>query len=202
MKQKAAVGASCDAHIERFNGGQKSILTDSIINLKAWSTWDWEHWRKFNGVYQLIDTWREPNVTTTEGRTNMLGTYFSGDTQNTTWYYIVFEDNYTPLVTNTYASPGFTECTAYDEATRPQWQEGGASAASITNSATKASFTFNDTKTIYGSALVAGGTDPNTKGNTAGGGVLFCSSQFTSGSKPVVSTDILKVSTTVALADV
>jgi hypothetical protein len=202
MRQKAAAGATCDAHIERFNGGQKSILIDSPIRLGVWSVWDWEHWRKLNGIYELIDTWQEGNVTTTEGRTHMLGSTFSADTQLTTWYYIVFEDDYTPLVTNTYAVPGFTESTAYDESTRPQWQEAGAAAATITNSATKASFTFNDTKTIYGSALVAGGTDPNTKGNTGGGGVLFCSSQFTSGSKPVVSTDILKVSTSVSLADV
>jgi hypothetical protein len=168
---------------------------------RIWSTWDWEQWRQFKGGYELIDTWKEPNVCTDEGLTSNLGVYFSGDTQITSWYIGVFEDNYTPLITNTYATPGFTECTAYDETTRPAWQEAGAAAKAITNAANKATFTFNAGKTVYGGFLVGGGTDPNTKGNTGGGGVLFCSSQFTSGSKAVVSTDILKVSVALSASD-
>jgi hypothetical protein len=183
-----------DAVIEKYSLVQEQ-------HFKIWSIWDWEHWRKINGIYRLIDEWRENNVCTDEGLTDLLGVHFSGDTQKTSWYISIFEDNYTPLITNTYATPGFTECTAYDETTRPQWQEAGATAKAISNTASKASFTFNASKTIYGGALVGGGTDPNTKGNTAGGGVLFCSSQFTSGSKAVVSTDILKVSVSLSVAD-
>ena len=166
------------------------------------SHWFWEHWRKYGGKnYSLIDTWNERNVVTDEGLNSLLGVYFSDDTQITDWYLLCFEDDYTPLITNTYATPGFTETTAYDETTRPAWQEGGASAKAISNSANKASFTFNATKSIYGGALVGGGTGANTKGDTAGGGVMFCSSRFTSGTKSVVNTDILKVSVALSCAD-
>lgn len=196
MIHKFNIKAKFDAIVEKVAGPLFERFTIT-------SLWSWEHWRLF-GVkdgYRLIDTWVERNVVTDEGLNSLLGVYFSDDTQITDWYILCFEDDYTPLVTNTYASPGFTETTAYDETTRPAWQEGGASAKAISNTANKASFTFNATKTIYGGALVGGGTDANTKGNTGGGGVLFCSSQFLSGSKAVVSTDILKVSVSLSCAD-
>lgn len=193
MKNKYGFGSQVDAHVERRSDFNPSFL--------LWSHWFWEHWRKIDGAYRMIDAWDNGNVCTDEGLTSNLGVNFSGDTQITAWYISVFEDNYTPLITNTYAVPGYTECTAYDETTRPAWSEAGAAAKAISNTASKASFTFNDTKTIYGGSLVGGGTDPNTKGNTGGGGVLFCSSQFTSGVKAVVNTDILKVSVALSVSD-
>jgi hypothetical protein len=117
---------------------------------------------------------------------------FHGATQITTWYFVLFEADYTPLVTDTYAVPGYTETTAYDEATRPAFVEAESTAQSLDNSANKATFTFNTIKTIYGGALVGGGTDPTVKGDTAGGGTLYSSAKF-SENKPVTSGDILKV---------
>lgn len=180
-----------------------SIVKKDSIGVRALigSWWQWEQWRKIDGQYKLVDTWENGNVCTDEGITNMLGVHFSADTQITAWYILVFENDITPVITATYASPGFTECTTYDETTRPAWQEGGAASKSIDNISNKASFTFNAAKTIYGSALVGGGSDPNTKGDTGGGGVMFCASQFVSGSKAVVSTDVLKVSVSVSGAD-
>ncbi len=193
MLNKFKMNAKIDAVLEKFAPWVESFTITSM--------WDWEHWRKFNGIYQLIDEWTERNVVTDEGLNSLLGVYFSDDTQITDWYILCFENDYTPLITNTYATPGFTETTAYDETTRPAWQEGGASAKAINNTSNKASFTYNATKTIYGGALVGGGTGANTKGDTGGGGVLFCSSQFSSGSKAVVNTDILKVSVSLSCAD-
>lgn len=126
----------------------------------------------------------------------------SGGSPITVWYVTTFEDDYTPLSTNTYASPGYTECTAYDEATRPAWTEAGVASKIITNSASKATFTFNATKTIYGGALVGGGTAASTKGDAAGGGKLICSSQFTTGEKSVVDDDVLKVTVTITGSNV
>jgi len=60
---------------------------------------------------------------------------------------------------------------------------------------------MNATKTIYGAALVGGGTDPTVNTDTAGGGTLYCSAQFGVG-KAVVSTDVLKVTVTITAADV
>jgi hypothetical protein len=113
----------------------------------------------------------------------------------------LFENNYTPLIGDTYAVPGFTESSAYDEATRPAFVEAEATAKVTTNSASKATFTISATKTIYGAFLCGGGSTPNTKGDAAGGGTLFASSKFAT-AKDVVDGDILMVVCSITLADV
>jgi len=125
---------------------------------------------------------------------------FHGATQISTWYILVYESNTTPSDTTTYATPIFTECTAYDEATRVEYNEAAASSKSITNSANKARFTFNASKTIYGGALVGGGTGPSTKSNTAGGGTMFCASLLDA-SKSVTSSDYIDITVTITGAD-
>lgn len=167
----------------------------SIIPIGSW--WEFEHYRKG----KLIDKWEQKNVNTTEGLNHLLNVGFHGDTPITSWYMGLFEDDYTPLVTNTYATPGFTESTAYDEATRPAFVEAEATTKIITNSASKATFTISDTKTIYGAFLCGGGTGGNTKGDAAGGGTLFASSKFAT-AKEVVDDDILMVVCSITLADV
>ena len=159
--------------------------------------WEFEHYRQG----KLIDQWKQGNVTTDEGLNALLDIMFHDATKIATWYLAVFEDNYTPLVSNTYATPGYTECTAYTEAARVAFVEAAASSKVITNSANKATFTFNATKTIYGASLVGGGSAPTNNTDTAGGGTLFASSAFAT-SKSVVATDILLVSCTITLADV
>ncbi|MDO9565912.1 MAG: hypothetical protein Q7J15_04150 [Candidatus Desulfaltia sp.] len=177
-----------------------SILqrSDSLnFRIPIGTLWEFEHFRQG----KLIDQWKQGNVTTDEGLNAFLDIMFHGSTQIATWYMTVFELDYTPLVTNTYAVPGYTECIAYTLATRPEFVEAAASGKVLTNTANKASFTFNATKTIYGASLVGGGTDPTVKANTAGGGTLFASSKFGT-SKNVVNTDVLLVTCTITLADV
>ncbi|MDY0313747.1 MAG: hypothetical protein RBR32_01590 [Bacteroidales bacterium] len=135
------------------------------------------------------------NLVTNQGLDKILDSTLHNDA-SATWYVAIFESNTTPLATHTYAVPGYTESTAYDEATRPEYNEAASSGQSITNSANKAAFTINATKTIYGAALV----NVNTKGDTAGGGVLLCSALFSS-SKNVESGDTLNVTYTVSAAD-
>ena len=181
---------------------QKISQTGIVGKMLLGSRWAWEHWRKFDGVYKKLSTWEEPNIMCDAGINYVMDAAFSGLSPISSWYLVTFEDDYTPLATNTYASPGYTECTAITEATRPAWSEAGVASKIITNSASKATFTYNATKTIYGGALVGGGSAPSTKGDTAGGGVLICSSQFTTGNKPVVDTDILKVTVTITGSNV
>ena len=173
----------------------KQASPKALIKIGTW--WEYELIRKG----QLIDKWENGNVTTDEGLDFMLDVMFHGETAVATWYIGIFESNTTPLVTHTYAVPGFTECSAYAEAARVAFVEAAASGKSITNSANKATFTINDTKTIYGAALFGGGTGPTVISNTAGGGVLFASSKFAL-SKSVVATDVLLVTCTITLADV
>jgi hypothetical protein len=161
------------------------------------SLWEWEHIRGGD----IIDKWADHNLCTDQGLNYLLGAGFSAVTAITTWYVAVFDNNHTPAAGNTYATPGFTEATNYS-GDRKQWQEAGASAKSITNSANKASLTFTSAATIYGAALVGGGSDADTKGDTAGGGTLYNVSQFTSGAKSMASSDVLKVTVTLTIADV
>jgi hypothetical protein len=51
---------------------------------------------------------------------------------------------------------------------------------------------MNDTATIYGCALVGGGSAASTKADVAGGGVLYSASLF-SAAKSVVATNVLSV---------
>ncbi len=123
---------------------------------------------------------------------------FHGVAAIATWYIAIFETDTTPVAGTTYATPVYTECTAYAEATREEFVEAAASSKSITNSASKAEFTMNATKTIYGASLVS----DNTKGDTAvGGACMYCASKFAV-SKPVESADVLKVTVTLTSSDV
>jgi hypothetical protein len=168
---------------------------NSVLPIGTW--WNFDHFR--GG--KLIDQWEQKNVNMTEGINHLLNVVFHGDTPITTWYMLLFDDNYTPLITDTYAVPGFTESADYDEATRPEFVEAEATARVITNVASKATFTISATTTIYGAALVGGGTDGNTKSDAAGGGVLFCASKFAT-AKKCVDDDVLMAYCTITIADV
>jgi hypothetical protein len=136
-----------------------------------------------------------PNIMTNEGLDFILNAMFHGTANVTKWYLALVESDTTAAATQTYAIPVYTECTAYTEAARPEFNGAAASSQSITNSANKASFTMNATKTLYGAALVGGGTGVGTAeipGNTNdAAGKLMCYSKFTT-AKEVENTDIFK----------
>lgn len=135
---------------------------------------------------------KSSNIITNEGLDAILNIMLHASTQITTWYCCLIETNTTPVAGMTYAVPAYTESTAYDEATRPAYVEAAASSQSITNSANKATFTMDATKTIYGASLVGGGSAASTKADTAGGGTLLCYSLFSS-SRPVVDDDVINL---------
>lgn len=166
----------------------------SILPICSW--WEFEHYRKG----KLIDQWEQKNVNTDQGLNHLLNVAFNAAAQITSWYIGLFESDTTPLVTHTYAEPGFTESTAYDEATRVAYVDATATAKVMTNTASKATFTISGTKTIYGAFLCGGGTGAATKSDKAGGGTLFASSKFAT-AKEVVNGDILMVVCSITLAD-
>lgn len=196
MMNKGVFGASMDVELVSPRIIKPLFLVSSI--------WDVEHFRRKarGAIYEwaLLSKDLSFNLCTTEGLNRLLDVMFHGTTQITAWYIGLFEDDYTPLAANTYASPGCNETTAYDEATRPAYNEAAASSKVTTNAANKAEFTFNDTKTIYGGILVGGGTAADTKDDAAGGGCLYASCRFSS-SKGVVDDDILKVTVALTAAD-
>lgn len=135
---------------------------------------------------EVVDEFADKNLVVNEGLNKLLDVMFHADTQVSTWYLGLFEGNYTPTATLTAATVASTatETTAYDESTRPAYTEAAASSQSITNSANRATFTFNATKSIYGAFLVSS----STKSGTAG--VLFAAARFAS-AKSVESGDEL-----------
>lgn len=166
-----------------------------MFHCEIGSVWTFECLRK--GVTVWEDTIK--NLMVTEGRNSLLNVYFNSGTQITAWYIALFESNTTPADTDTYDSPTFTECTAYSESTRGAWTVVNSTAGIITNAASKATFTFTAAKTLYGGALVGGGTSASTKGNTAGGGTLMASAKFADAKSALID-DILRVTVSVQLS--
>jgi hypothetical protein len=142
MKAKTKMGVNIICNIDRSIEYKQKCLIESI--------WDIEHWRKG----KLLGKETIHNICTDEGLNALLDIMFHASTQLTTWYVLIFETDTTPAAGTTYAVPVFTESSAYAPGTRPEFVEAAAAAKSLTNSANKAEFTMNATKTIYGAALV------------------------------------------------
>lgn len=135
---------------------------------------------------QVIEEFEDHNLVVNEGLNALLNIMFNGATQITTWYLGIFEGNYTPVAGLTAATvaSASTECTAYTAVTRPEYVEAAAASQSISNTASRASFVFNATKTVYGAFLISNSTKSGTTGT------LFSAARFTT-SKAVESGDEL-----------
>jgi hypothetical protein len=123
---------------------------NAVLPIGTW--WTVEHIR--GG--RIIDRFEQGNVCTNEGLADLMAVGFVSGDQKQDWNILLFEDDYTPLITNTYAAKGFTECSAYDEIGRPWYSPSVYSTTGLSNSGDQAVFTMNATKTIYGAALVGG----------------------------------------------
>ena len=122
----------------------------------------------------LIREWELDNLVVNQGLNDLLNVYLNAGSQKTQWYVGLFQGNYAPSLTDTASNwaANATEASNYTSATRPVWTPAAASAQSITNSASPASFTFNADITLYGIALVSN----NVIGGT--GGTLFSEAAF------------------------
>jgi len=136
---------------------------------------------------EVIEEFADSNLVVNEGLNKLLDVMFHADTQISTWYLGLFEGNYTPTATLTAGTVAATatECTAYDEAARPQYNEAAASAQSITNSGNRATFTFNATKSVYGAFLISN----STKGGTVG--TLFAAARFSTAKNVEAADELL-----------
>ncbi len=144
-----------------------------------------------NEAGKLIGLYRIPNGIVDVGMNHILETQFHAGAQTTTWYiglvgtWTAFSD------ADTMAShAGWSESTAYTEATRPQWTAGAAAARQITNAAT-VDFSINATAALKGIFV----TSDNTK--TGGAGTLWATAAFSSVVN-VGNGDTLKVTYTVS----
>ena len=138
------------------------------------------------------------NILTDEGLNRILNVLLHGTIQTATWYCTLVETDTIPAAGMNYDVPVYTESVAYDELTRPAYVEAESVAKSTTNSASKAVFTINATKTMYGASLVS----INTKGDhTAGANnVLLCYAKFAV-SRAVLDDDVINLTYTITSAD-
>lgn len=131
------------------------------------------------------------NLMPAEGLNHVVGVTLKGSSQITSWYVGVFEGNYTPAVTDTAADfpTAATESTAYSEVTRQALTLGSVSGGAVSNSASRAEFTFaGSNRTIYGGFI----SSASAKGATTG--PLLSAVRFTS-PKVVGGGDVLRVTT-------
>lgn len=142
-----------------------------------------------------------PNLVVNVGLQYMAGSALTATSQITTWYLGLYgaASSNNPSAGDTMATHGgWTEVTAYSQATRPAATFAAATNANpsvVTNSASVAAFSINGTATVGGAFL----TSDNTKGGTTG--TLFSAADFQApGDRSVVNGDTLNVTYTFSLS--
>lgn len=140
------------------------------------------------------------NLVVNVGLKDMNDKYFTGSAYTAAWYIGLYGAgaSNTPAAGDTMSSHlGWTEVTAYSQATRPVATFAAATTADpsvITNSASPAVYSINGTTTVGGAFL----TSDNTKSGTTG--TLFSAADFAApGDRSVVSGDTLTVTYTFSL---
>jgi hypothetical protein len=140
------------------------------------------------------------NLVVNVGLKDMNDRYFTGSAYTAAWYIGLYGAgaSNTPAAGDTMSShAGWTEVTAYSQATRPAATFAAATTADpsvITNSASPAVYSINGTTTVGGAFL----TSNSTKGGTTG--TLFSAADFAApGDRSVVSGDTLTVTYTFSL---
>lgn len=140
------------------------------------------------------------NLVVNVGLKDMNEKYFTGSTYTATWFIGLYgaASSNNPAAGDTAAShAGWTEVTAYSNATRPTATFGTSTTADpsvISNSASPAAFNINGTATVGGAFLISN----STKGGTTG--ILFSAADFQApGDRSVVSGDTLNVTYTFSL---
>lgn len=171
------------------DGGLK-MKEDNNVDLRLKNTWEVvckgsdgkEKWRELND-----------NLIVTVGLNDLLDKYFKGSTYTAAWY-IGLKGTGTALAADTMSSHSSWAVDAnYSESVRQTLTLGTPSAGSVSNSASKATFSINGTTTIYGAFL----TSSNTKSGTAG--TLYGVVDFGS-SRAVISGDTLEITVTLTAA--
>ena len=143
---------------------------------------------------------KSSNLVVNVGLAYVNTTFFKGSGYTAAWYIGVYgaASSNNPSSSDTMAShAGWTEVTAYNNATRPVATFGNATTADpsvIANSASPAQFLINASATIGGAFLTTGDTPGGTSGT------LFSAADFSApGDRIVQNGDVLSVTYTFSL---
>jgi hypothetical protein len=131
------------------------------------------------------------NDVVNEGKDKILDSFFRNQAPPAQFYLGLMNDPATLAAADVMAGhAGWTEFTAYSEATRPAWTTQAAASQSITNP-TPATFTITG-----GAATINGIFVPSENTKSGATGILWSTAPFT-GPIPVTGGDIIKISYTV-----
>lgn len=157
---------------------------------------NWHNVYKFecfdaNGNLKWVD--EVTNLVCDAGANDLLTNYFKGSAYTAAWY-VGLTTGTTFANGDTSAShSGWTEFTAYSQATRPAWTGGTASARSISNSGSQAVFSINGSGgTVAGAFLISNNTISGTTGVLYGEAAL-------SSSRTLASGDTLNITVTLSV---
>ena len=140
-----------------------------------------------------------PNIVVNEGLDDLLDKYFKGSAYTAAHYVgLVDNANFTAYAAGDVAGQingtnGWDELTAYTEGNRPALTLGTVSGQSVDNSASKAQFSINATKTVRGAFAVTN----NTKAGTSG--TLYGAADFAT-ARAVENGDTVNVTVTLTAA--
>lgn len=125
---------------------------------------------------RVIDEFEEPNLFVNQGLDMVLDVAFRGQSAVSSWFLGLFQGVYTPVpaVTAATIAAASNELIDYDEPTRPAWTPGPLLNRTVDNTASRATFTFNASRTVRGAFLISS----STKNGTAG--VLAAAAAFAS----------------------
>lgn len=137
-----------------------------------------------------------PNLIPTEGLNHVLNVILGATAKISNWYVAPFKGNATPAAGWTAANftSNSTEAVAadYTEGSRRPLTMGSAAGGVISNSASKATFTFAGSLTVYGFGILS------VQAAEATTGTLFAAARLGT-ARAVVATDVLDVQYTLTL---
>lgn len=166
--------------------GGVTANTGMNVGMKRSTDYVIECWR--NGELAWVDEFH--NLVTTEGLNDSLDKHFKASAYTAAWYVGLTTGTPTFAAGDTMASHGgWTESTAYSESVRQTLTLGTPSAGSVSNTASKATFTINATATVGGAFMSSNSTKSGTTGTLYGGGAFGSNRSLFSG-------DVLTVTVT------
>jgi len=189
MLIKAKSVETVGANVQKGNGTKEGLKGGGIFTVRC-------HDKEGNLKWQQ----KSHNLVVNVGLAYMNTTFFKGSGYTAAWYVGIYgpASSNNPSSSDTMAShAGWTEVTAYTNATRPAATFGAATTADpsvIANSAAPAQFLVNASANVGGAFL--------TSGDLPGGssGTLFSASDFAApGDRVVQNGDVLSVTYTFSL---
>jgi len=183
LNSKAVAGDRLGASVVQQNSSNEGIKGGGVFTVQC-------HDKDGNLKWEA----QSPNLVVNVGLKDMNDKYFTGSGYTATWFIGLYgaAASNNPAAGDTSAShAGWTEVTAYSQATRPAAVFAAATTADpsvISNSGSPAVYSINGTTTVGGAFLISN----NTKGGTTG--VLFSAADFQSpGDRSVASGDTINV---------